>query len=133
MLGEVAGTERVRMSGVRVLEGGSSPRFEVSFQGAGRLFGDEASDVGTYVASLRPDGNFYGEGQGVVTTANGDVLTWKGQGVGRPRGGRAVSWRGALYYETASEKYRHANETAYVYEFEVGDDGSVEATLYEWK
>ena len=51
-------------SGTRVLaSAGPSPNVEVSFQGNGKLLGQDMTDFGTYQQTLRPGGVFYGEGQ----------------------------------------------------------------------
>ncbi len=45
-------------------------------------------------------------------TQDGEMVTWKGQGIGRLTGVGAVSWRGAVYYQTASEKLARLNGIA---------------------
>jgi hypothetical protein len=92
------------------------------------------TDMGTYMSTPRPDGTLFGSGQGVIMTKEGDMVSWTGQGVGRFTGhGSAVSWRGGIYYQTASQKLARLNSVAAIFEYEVTEDGRVQATLWEWK
>ncbi len=134
MLGEKIGEETGRVTGRRVLPSeGHGPKVEVSFEASGTILGVEATNLGTYSSIVRPDGTLYGEGQGVAMTKDGEAVSWIGQGVGRFTGGGAVSYRGALYYQTASEKLASLNSIAGVHEYEVDEDGNTQATTWEWK
>lgn len=48
-------------------------------------------------------------------------------------GGGAVSYRGALYYETQSEKWKRLNTIAAVFEYEVDGEGNTRTKTWEWK
>jgi hypothetical protein len=135
MLGDVLGEERGQTTGMRVLPSeGEGPKVEASFQASGQLLGMEATDMGTYVSVVRPDGTLFGDGQGVSMTPDGDVATWRGQGVGRFTGqGTAVNWRGAIYYQSASAKLARLNGVAAIFEFDVDKDGKTNAKTWEWK
>jgi hypothetical protein len=135
MLGEMLGEERGQVTGTRVLSAeGDAPKVEVSFQASGRILGVDTADMGTYCSILRPDGTLFGEGQGIVTTADGDMTTWQGQGVGKVVGrGAAASWRGAIYYQTTSQKLARLNGIAVVFEYEVDEAGKTAAKIWEWK
>jgi hypothetical protein len=135
MLGEQVAEETGKVTTQRVLPTGAhGPEIEVSFEGRGTLLGIGATDLGTYTAVLRSDGTFYGQGQGIVMTEDGEAATWIGNGVGRFTGeGGAVSWRGAIYYYTASQKLARLNSVAAIYEFEVDEDGGVQNKVWEWK
>ena len=75
MLGELLYEETGNTTGLRVLppEGGAV-NLEVSLQAAGRIQGVEHTSMWTYVSTTRADGSIFGEGRGVLTTADGDVL-----------------------------------------------------------
>jgi hypothetical protein len=136
MLGEKIGEESGRITVQRVLpsEGQGPPTVEASFEGQGTILGVQESGLGTYTSVLRPDGTLFGQGEGVIMTEDGEAASWKGRGVGRFTGeGTAVSWRGALYYQTASEKLARLNSVAVVFEFEVDAEGNTQATYYEWR
>ncbi len=133
MLGEQVGELRGKRTGRRVLSEGISFKVEVSFESTGKLLGSDASEFATYWSVPRPDGTLYGEGQGIVMTKDGDMLTWKGQGIGRFTGGGAVSFRGAIYFSTASPKFARLNSVASIYEHDVDADGNTHSKMWEWK
>src|ERR1700730_9848749 len=134
MLAGLIGEEQGRITLTRVLPGnGLGPDVEVSFQANGVILGVQTVDIGTYLASARPDGSLFGNGQGIVTTPDGEVATWSGQGVGRKRGGRtAMAWRGAIFYQTTCERLLALNGMAVVFEFDVDEEGTIQAKVWEW-
>ena len=136
MLGEQIVDETGQITGMRVLpeENGGPPKVEVSFQASGTLLGVHETNMGTYVSVSRPDGSMHAEGQGVIMTDNGDMVSWRGQGVGHFTGqGTAVSWRGAIYYQTAAEQLARLNSITGVFEYETDASGKAEDKVYEWK
>lgn len=134
MLGEQIGEEQGKITGRRVLPSdGAGPKVEVSFQASGTLLGMNTTGLGTYWSVVQPNGALYGEGQGVIMTAQGDVVQWTGAGRGHFTEQGGVSFRGAVYYQTTSEKLAGLNSVAVVYEHEAGPDDSVVNKLWEWK
>ena len=135
MLGEQIGEETGQITGMRVLpDEGHGARVEVSFQQTGTLLGAHVNDMGTYTSVARPDGTLFGDGQGVTTTEDGEMATWRGQGIGRFTGrGGAVSYRGAVYFQTTSERLAPLNSIAVVFEYETDEDGKTTNKTYEWK
>jgi hypothetical protein len=131
MLGDLIGEERGKVTGTRVLPDG---KVESSDQSSGTILGIESNSVTTWWGTARPDGSWWGEGQGIITTKEGDVVSLRGQGVGRPTGrGLGASWRGAVYFQTASPKLARLNSAASVYEFEVDENGNSHGKFWEWK
>jgi len=108
-------------------------KVEVTFEGGGKILGVDAMEIGTYTSTIRPDGTMYGEGQGVVMTAGGDAISWKGAGVGAFKERGAVSYRGAIYYHTASAKFSRLNSVAGVFEFDSDENGNTQSKVWEWK
>jgi hypothetical protein len=133
MLGEQVSESQGKRTARRALSSESGFKVEITFEESGKMLGLDVNGFGTYTAAPRPDGTLYGEGQGVITTKDGDMATWKGAGVGKFVGGGAVSYRGALYYNTASPKLARLNSVAVVFEFEAGADGSTRTKSWEWK
>lgn len=135
MLGEMIGEEQGRITAVRVLpSNGQTPRMEVSFQSTGNLVGMETTEYGSYISTLMPTGLFSGTGQGVITTRDGDMATWTGTGVGKPTGkGSAASWRGAIFFQTSSQRLAGLNKIATLFEYEIDENGNTSAKLWEWK
>ncbi len=122
---------RGKIVGVRVLPDG---KVEQSLQESGKAWGVDVTNVGTLVASPRPDGSLSGEGQGFLQTKDGEVISWRLQGVGWPTGrGLGGSFRGALFFWTASQKLAAANKVVGVFEHEVDETGNLSAKVWEWK
>src|SRR5437667_12054186 len=81
MLGDKIGDGSGKITSQRVLANpGGGPKMESSFQANGSLLGVKFRETGTYWTVVRPDGTLFGEGQGVVTTADGKLATWTGHG-----------------------------------------------------
>lgn len=135
MLGEMIGEDRGKITSVRVLPSeGSAPRLEVSFQGAGKLIGQDVSEVASYISTLMPSGVLNGVGQGLITTKKGEILTWTGNGIGKPTGhGMAASWRGSICYQTSAASLAGLNKIVAIFEFEVDESGNTTGKLWEWK
>lgn len=135
MLGTQIGQEIGQITSTRVLPAGpDGPKLEISFEGSGRLLDADVMDMGTYISIAHADGTISGQGQGVVMSAEGDVLTWTGTGVGRMLGrGQAASYRGALYYRSTSPRFARLNGLACVFEYDVDEGGKTESKLFEWQ
>ena len=133
MLGDHIGEGHGKRTGRRVLSTEGTPKVEVSFESSGKLLGVELHEIGTYWSVVRPDGNLYGEGEGVVMGSGGEMATWKGSGVGKIGAGGAVSYRGAIYYSTPTPQLARLNGVAVVFEFDVDAEGNTHSKLWEWK
>jgi len=135
MLGEKIGEATGKVTNRRVLPcEGSGIQVEVSFQSTGKLLGIEVNEIATYRSTMKQGGALYGQGQGVLMTKDGDVITWRGSGVGKPSGrGMGVSYRGAVYYDTSSPKFSRLNTLCAVFDYEVDENGGTHAILSEWK
>jgi len=133
MLGEQIAESRGKRTARRVVSTDAGWfKVEVSFEGTSKVLGLEMNEVGTYCSGSRSDGRLFGEGQGVVLSADGDNATWKGQGVGKFGAGGTVSYRGAVYYTTSSSKLSRLNGVAAVFEFDVDAEGNTHGKLWEW-
>ena len=132
MLGDLLGESKGRRIVRRVLS--TDPlTIEVSFEDTGTMLGVATNGTGTYTSEGRPDGSLYGEGQGVMITADGEPILWKGSGAGKIVAGGAVSYRGILYYRTSSQKLARLNNACGVFEYEVDAAGNTTAKVWEWK
>jgi len=135
MLGELLGEDRGQVVSTRVLpsEPGQGPKVEISFETHGMLLGIDSHEIATYCAVGRADGTLYGEGQGLITSPQGDMATWRGQGVGRMTESGGTEFRGAIYFETASPNWARLNSVAAVYEHSSDESGKTETRTWEWK
>ena len=132
MLGEKIGEVKGRRLVRRVIS--TDPlTAEVSFEDSGKMFGVDTNGAGSYTSTGRPDGSLFGHGQGLIMTADGEVITWVGTGVGRFGPGGSVSYRGMLFFRTASQKLARANNACGAFEYEVDPSGNTTSKVWEWK
>jgi len=106
---------------------------EVTFEDTGTILGMSYNGFGTYTATASPDGLLRGEGQGAMATAEGDMATWKGYAQGRVMPGGAVSYRGALFFQTASQKLAGLTAAPAVFEFDSDAQGNTHSKSWQWK
>ena len=133
MLGEQIGEGTAKVLVRRVLPSEGPPRVEVSAQGTGKLLGVETRVSSSYVATIRPDGTLFAEGQGVEIGKGGEMASWKGQGVGEFVGAGGVRYRGGIYYQTQAEAWKSLNRVAVVFEYEADADGNGKLKGWEWR
>ena len=133
MLGEKLGQESGNITSRRVLESDGPPAVEISFASAGSILGVNHRTIGTYKSVLRQDGTAFGEGQGVVMGAGGEMASWKGQGVGTFTEDGGTEFRGAIYYSTTAPAWLELNKVAGVFEFSENADGTTKGDFWEWR
>ena len=134
MLGNMIGEEQGKITVLRVLDsGGGGPKVEVNMRTNVKILGLAAVNLGTYWSAVQPGGFLYGEGQGIVSTQEGDMVTWKGQGAGKMKPGGGASYRGAIYFQNGSGKLAGLNGTAAVYEHDSDANDNVATKYWEWK
>ena len=137
MLGEQLGKFQGKVTSQRILPAeGSRPKVETSFEIRGTMLGVDATMMGTYWSTVRPDGILYGECpmQGTIMTSDGAVGTWSGAGVGQFTGqGSAVRFRGAIYFHTAPAPLVRLTQVAVLYEWEIDAQGNAQTPFWEWR
>lgn len=137
MLGEKIQESRGKVTGQRFLRGGDYRylEMEVTIQESGTLFGQEVTNLGSYTAFERVPGQLYGEGQGLIATADGQSAIWNGHGVGRMTGdGMAMSFRYSLAFQAPGDgKLSRLNGVLVVGEHEVDASGNTQTVSWEWK
>ncbi|HXV60736.1 MAG TPA: hypothetical protein VEK15_08585 [Vicinamibacteria bacterium] len=135
MLGELLYEEKGKTIGLRVLssdDGGTT--VEVTLETEGKILGVGEKSLWTYWSKTRPDGTIYGEGKGVMTTKDGDVIQLVGNGAAKAAGADgSIHYRGAIYFHTASQKFAKLNGTTAVHEYDVDGQGNTVAKVWEWK
>jgi len=123
--------------GTRVLPGDDHRyvKLEVSVNGAGTVYGADATNTGTFTAFERVSGQMYAEGQGIIMTTDGESAIWNGHGVGHPTGdGMGMAIRYAVAFQANPDgKLAALNGALGVGEFESSADGSWKDANWEWK
>ena len=134
-LGELVNEERGQISGVRIISADATgTTSEISLRTEGTIRGTRQVSNWTYEQIKRPDGSLYGNGRGVMTTENGDVVNLTGSGSAKaPTDGNPTLYRVVNHYHTTSEKLQDLNYIAVVGEYDVSADGSTAGRFWEWK
>ncbi len=109
------------------------PTAEVTFEDSGKVLGVPVTGMGSYTSVVRPDGSIFGSGQGMMTTKEGEGVTWTGTGLGHFGPGGSVSYRGMLFFRTTSQKLARMNNACGAFEFEVDAKGGTVSKVLEWK
>jgi len=133
MLGELIGEDKGKVTTYRVMKSDGGNKVKVTFRTEGTILGTPMRSIGTYSSQRRSGGFLFGEGQGVIMTKDGESASWVGQGTGhfKPTGG--VGFRGAIYYETASQKLARLNGMAIIFEHETDASDNCSTKCWEWK
>ena len=131
MLGEQIGESKGKRIVRRVLST-DPPTVEVSFEDSGNMLGVATNGFGTYKSVIH-DGTPLGEGEGLLMTTDGEMISWKGSGLGKFGPGGALSYRGILYFRTPSQKLARLNSTCGVFEYEVDPSGNTTLKIWEGK
>ncbi|TAN33280.1 hypothetical protein EPN29_05845 [bacterium] len=134
MLGEVLGEGGGKMIGTKLLPPeGPEFKIEASTQGAGKLLGEDVTELTTYWQTMRPEGSLYGEGRVLFMTSKGESLLWKGFGVGRPTGPPpAARFAVCGAFQTVPARFERLLGAATVTEYVIEADGSYHYKTQEW-
>ena len=134
MLGDKLGEEHGRITMRRVLPGQDYRyvQMEISIETEVTVLGVQGQNIGTYTVWERIPGQMYGEGQGIIMTADGEGAIWNGHGIGHPTAD-GIAFAGSVAVQTNSTKLARLNECLMVVEHHANNDGSAHSELYEWK
>jgi hypothetical protein len=133
MLGQKLGEEKGKVTGRRILPGdGRYVKMEISIETEVNILGVGGMDVGTYEVYERIPGQLYGEGQGVLMTADGEGAIWNGSGVGRVGSDGTMTFAAAISFQTNAKKLARLNEVLVLVEHSTDMAGNARSTLHEW-
>ena len=92
--------------------------------------------LGTFWTIPSGKNTTYVEGQGIITTKDGeDTTTFRGYGIGTSKGQISISFRGSVIYKSSSTngKLSFLNNKIGVFESEVDESGTSTEKHWEWK
>jgi hypothetical protein len=93
-----------------------------------------ATNTGTTVNTIQPNGVFHTKGQGFIMTQDGEVATYTNQVIGNLTEEGNVLSRGAGFWSTPSTgKLAFLNDMMSVFRIEVDREGNLSAVEWEWK
>tara|TARA_B100001013_G_scaffold342147_1_gene267679 strand:+ start:401 stop:808 length:408 start_codon:yes stop_codon:yes gene_type:complete len=133
-LGELVLEDSGQITGIRVLStDASGTTLELNLQLSGTIRGVGENTLWTYTMLQRPDGSLYGQGNGVLTTVNGDVIHLIGSGSGKANPGGTVRFCTMLHPHGATGQNADLNAIGLAGEYEVAADGTATNKCWEWK
>jgi hypothetical protein len=103
------------------------------------------TNTGTFVENIYPNGTLYGIGKGVITTENGDIISWNAYDIGLTVNGngngngntdtasglnteRNTTFRGIIFLHTNSENLSFMNNVVGLY---INDENGRQ--IWEWR
>jgi len=135
MLRDIVYKEKGTATGVRVLSHeADGTTLEVCITTEGTIRDVAHTTLWTYWSTVRLDGSMYGEGKGLLTTKDGEIIQLLGSGTApgaEPDG--TIRYRGAVYFTTEAERFTDLNGLAGVHEYDQAPDGNASVTCWEWK
>ena len=133
-LGQLVLEDSGQITGIRVLStDASGTTLELNLQLSGTIRGVGENTLWTYTMLQRPDGSLYGQGNGVLTTVNGDVIHLIGSGSGKANPGGTVRFCTMLHPHGATGQNADLNAIGLAGEYEVAADGTATNKCWEWK
>ena len=131
LIGELISEYKGKNAIIRVLDDGKQESTSI---GTGTLLGKEATVLNTAVFTLRSNGEYMMEGNGIERTAEGESAMIKFNGIGWPSGkGLKLSLRGAAYFMTSSPSLVSLNKIVGVFEFEQDEQAEFSLKVWAWK
>lgn len=117
----------------KVLQVHPYPVIESTFVANQTIFGDiQARNLGTYWATLYTNGTTHGEGHGISTTSDGEMITWTAEGVGNASPEGDVRFEGSLFFNTSSEgELSNLNNKVAFFDYEVDNEGNTSDRVWE--
>jgi hypothetical protein len=102
MLGELLYERKGKHTGSRILNA-DEYKVEHSITEEGKFKDIEITEIGTFWTIPAGKKVTYVEGQGMITTKDGeDTATFRGHGIGTSKGQVSVSFRGSVFYKSSS-------------------------------
>lgn len=131
LLGEMEG--KVSSSSQRVVDI-KGRTMETTVMASGSLKGVQVTETLTYVANPTSKGVLHGVGNGIITTEDGNIVTFTGEGIGTFDASGVLKWRGAIFFDTSSEgKLGSLNNIVGVFEAQIDAQGNFTDKTWEWK
>jgi hypothetical protein len=139
-LGDPFYTERTKATGIRVIDVSNGPKVEVSFSGNGTIRDSiNVTDIGTTWNLQTSGGIIYSEGQGLLTTQQGDMATYTQQATGQITPEGRVVFHGSMFFKTLPPTGQFPSPLAFldnrmgIYNYESDIAGNAIKQVWEWQ
>ena len=119
----------------RVINVSPQPEIEFSVTANATINGNiSATNTGTTVGILQPNGVFRSTGQGFIMTQDGEVATYTSQVIGKVTKEGDVLSVGANFWSTPSKgKLAFLNDMMKIFKLQADRSGNLSAIRWEWK
>ncbi len=127
--------EQGKITNQRVIEVNPHPKIESTFVANSTVLGDILGhDLGSYWATLYTNGSVHGEGNGIITTEEGEMVTWTAEGMGNTSAEGDIIFEGSLIYNTSSNgELSYLDNKVGIFVYEVDKQGNTSASVWELK
>jgi hypothetical protein len=137
-LGEPFYIEQTKSTGTRVLDVTHGPKIEVSFAGNGTINGTmNVMDIGTIwtIPTNTSENTLYSEGQGVLTTQQGEIVTYTQQSTGQITPEGRVVFQGSMFFKALSPTGQLASldNQMGIYNYESDLAGNAQRQVWQWR
>jgi hypothetical protein len=134
-LGNPFFVEKGKIIGQRVINVSLQPEIEFTVVANATINGNiSATNTGTTVGILQPNGVFRSTGQGFIITQDGEVATYTSQVVGKATKEGDVISVGANFWNTPSTgKLAFLNDMMNIFKLQADRSGNFSAIGWEWK
>ena len=135
-LGDPFYTERTKATSIRVIDVINGPKVEVSFSGNGTIRDSiNVTDIGTIWTLPTSGGMIYSEGQGLLTTQQGEMATYTQQAIGQFTPEGRVVFHGSVFFQALSPTGQLAslNNQMGIYNYESDIAGNAIRQVWEWQ
>lgn len=142
-LGEPLFVEQGRITGQRVLTVTPQPQIETNFMANTSINNGtdsivNAINIGTTTITLKADGTFRGEGQGVLRSEGAGFASWTSQTIGNLTQGGEILVRGVTFWSTPPTSSTTGDELEFMdgviglFEMEIDKLGNLVVTEWKW-
>ncbi|MDP8941618.1 MAG: hypothetical protein M3M84_03635 [Thermoproteota archaeon] len=135
-LGDPFYTERTKATSIRVIDVSNEPKVEVSFSGNGTIRDSiNVTDIGTTWNIQTSGGMIHSEGQGILTTQQGETATYTQQAIGQFTPEGRVVFHGSIFFKTLSPTGQLAflDNQMGIYNYESDIAGNAIKQVWEWQ
>ena len=135
-LGDPFYTERTKATSIRVIDVSNEPKVEVSFSGNGTIRDSiNVTDIGTTWNIQTSGGLIHSEGQGILTTQQGETATYTQQAIGQFTPEGRVVFYGSMFFKTLSPTGQLAflDNQMGIYNYESDIAGNAIKQVWEWQ
>ena len=129
-------TNNGNVTNVRILDTTDPIKTEVSFVEKGIINETiQVTNQGMYIETYQSNNTIRGEGKGIITANNDEIVTWQAYDSGQLLDSNdSQIYHGIIFFNSHSPgKLSFLDNKVGLYLIEIGDDGSYSRHIWEWR